>query len=742
MIEAYRISKMIVGAIGAGKTATLRMLIGAIVYLLFALAAYASAPSAGGFPEANPESSGIPQEALELLAGRVQSLVDNEEIVGGELVVIKDRRTVYREAFGWKDREAEQPLAVDSVYCVRSMTKPFVGTAIQMLIDEERLRLDTPVHEILPFFAGPETGKITVEHLLTHTGGFPFTTIGKPLSEYADLAAVAAEAADKGLGFEPGTRFEYSDAGSDTLGAIVAKITGSPVEQFIQQRILDPLGMHDTTVLLGDDAEVLARIPSAYSGGTGSWSKHWEPSDPPIFPLFLTSQSLYSTTTDYARFLALWMDGGRGGDRRLLSPEAVRRGLAPNQPMGNYPQGFGGLDVYYGQQWMVYAKPGDDGSPQPIVFGHGGSDGTHAWAWPELDLMVLFFTQSRGTLAGPGLEGVLQTLLVEQSLDDPSLVTRTPSAEELEQVAGMYWDETNEVAYYIVTPRGNRLTFERPGRAHLVFKASDTPGRYVHEVNSQVAIEFVRAEDGSVNAMRTFFGGQVELNPRHVSREGLPSVKDVIATLKRAHGLDQLSNLGVVRLSGTFKMEQRQIEGPVTTLFDSTRARTEIDFGAAEQIVVIDDDRVWSYATTTGADELDGPLREQALLGRLAVAFGDWTEHYKHVEVLKRVHHDGQSLLLVRVVPDEAPGSTMFIHEESGRVFRTDSLAQVPGLGIVGVQTRYGDFRDVGGMKIPFRTDSEYASQLIGRVVTTLDTAETGVDVSEDTFAAPTAPGE
>ncbi len=253
MNQAHGITKIILGAIGAGKNATLRMLIGVLVYLLFALSAHAADPSVQAFPEANPQDSGIPAKALELLAGRVQSLVDNEEIVGGELVVIKNRRTVFREAFGWKDREAEQPLEVDSIYCVRSMTKPLVGTAIQMLIDEGRLRLDTPVHEILPFFAGPETGKITVEHLLTHTGGFPFTTIGKPLSEYADLAAVAAEAAATELGFEPGTRYEYSDAGSDTLGAIVAKITGAPVEQFIQQRILDPLGMKESITLLGDD---------------------------------------------------------------------------------------------------------------------------------------------------------------------------------------------------------------------------------------------------------------------------------------------------------------------------------------------------------------------------------------------------------------------------------------------------------------------------------------------------------
>ena len=456
-----------------------------------------SSATASAFPETNPENVGIPARALELLAGHAQTLVDNEEIVGGELIVIKNRQNVFRRAFGWKDRETEQPLAVDSIYCVRSMTKPLVGTAIQMLIDEDRLRLDTPVYEILPFFAGPNTNDITVRHLLTHTGGFPFTTIGKPLSDYADLAEVAAEAAASGVGFEPGTRFEYSDAGSDTLGAIVARITGAPVEQFIQERILDPLQLQDTIMLLGKDDNVLARIPSAYSGGTGAWSKHWEPSDSPIFPLFLTSQSLYSTTTDYARFLTLWMDGGRIGDRRLLSAEAVERALSPGHRIENYPKSFDGLDVYYGQQWMVYAKPNDAGSLQPVLFGHDGSDGTHAWVWPELDLMVLFFTQSRGTLAGLRMGDVVQKLLVEQSLDDPSLVVRLPGTEELKQVAGLYWDETNRAAYYVVSPRGNRLTVERPGRMYEVFKAGEKPGRYVHTGNPRAWMEFVRSEDGT-----------------------------------------------------------------------------------------------------------------------------------------------------------------------------------------------------------------------------------------------------
>ena len=742
MIDVQWIARDVARISGVGKSVTARILIGFIVYLLFSLVADAHEPGGPAFPEADPASHGIPARALELLSDRVQSLVENEEIVGGELIVIKDRHTILREAFGWKDREAKQTLEVDSVYCVRSMTKPLVGTAIQMLIDENRLTLGTPVHEILPFFGGPRTKNITVEHLLTHTAGFPFTTMRKPLADYADLAAVAEEAAATELGFEPGTRFEYSDAGSDTLGAIVARITGVPVEQFIQQRILDPLGMQDTTVLLAGKQDVLERVPAAYSGGTGAWSKHWDPTDPPIFPLFLTSQSLYSTTTDYARFLALWMDEGKVRGRRLLSRQAVTRALAPNQPMTEYPRGFTDTDVFYGQQWMVYAKPDDQAVLQPVVFGHGGSDGTHAWAWPELDLMVLFFTQSRGTLAGVGLEGTLQTLLVDQELDHPSLATYTPSAQELQQVAGLYWDETNATAYYVVTPVGNRLTLERPGRMQLVLKASGTPGRYVHELNPQIAIEFLRSEDGAVNAMRTLFAGRVELDPRHEPDEGLPSVEEVVASVKAAHGLDKLAELGVVRMSGKLNMEARNSISQITTSFDVARARTEVEIGSAEQIMVMNDERGWSYSTATGTDELEGLQLEQALLDRFPVAFGDWTRYYESVEVLKRIPRKDQAVLLVRVVPREAPGATMFVLEESGLVIRSETLSQVPGVGIVGIQTDYRDFRDVGGMQLPFRTASKYATPLIGRIVTTWDNIESGVDVPDGTFAKPVPAGD
>ncbi|MBZ0111581.1 MAG: beta-lactamase family protein [Thermoanaerobaculia bacterium] len=700
---------------------------------------------AGAFPPAAPESVGLPTALLDRLSEQVQKLVDDEDIVGGELLVIKDRRTVLRRAFGWQDREAEIPMAVGATYCVRSMTKPLVGTAIQMLIDEGRLRRETPIHEILPAFDKPGQREITVEHLLTHTSGLPLSVINQPLVDYPGLAGVAAAAADVELGFEPGTRFQYSDAGSDVLGAIVTAVTGTPVATFIQQRILAPLGMRETLTLLPTDPAQRPRIPSAYSGGTGSWQRYWQGNDPRIFPFFLTSQSLYSTTTDYARFLALWLDGGHVGSRQLLTASAVERALTPTRRLEDYPRNFRDLNAYYAEQWMVFADPDESEEPRRVVFGHGGSDGTHAWVWPAEDLMVLFFTQSRGTLAGLSLEGSLQSLLVDRRLDSPSpkpVVSEVTPREEAvrDATTGLYWDETNETAYYVVTEVGERLRVERPGRMSLVLSPGEVPGRFVYPGSPKVWAEFVRNDDGDATAMRYAFGGKVEVGPRFVEPEGLPSAKEVVSAVRDAHHMDRLPAAGVVRLSGSVRLVDHGLTGDLTLLFDDTRARARMDLGSAQEISVVDADRAWSYSTVTGTDQLQGWRLEQARLDRYSVIFGNWLEHYESVDVLGRIEHDDATLLLVRAVPHGVPGATFFVEEASGRVRRMDTLVQVPGMGIVGVESTFDDYRDVDGLLLPFRTRAEFSTPQIGRINTRLKRSEVGVEVPADAFAPPVGP--
>lgn len=700
-----------------------------------------NAQSTNPFPAAEPERVGLSAQAVAKLDQQMQSLVAHDQIVGGELLVIKNRHTVFRKAFGWKDREAGVRMPVDAIYCVRSMTKPLVGTAIQMLIDDGLLRLDTPVRALLPSFDGPRTGRITIQHLLTHTAGFPLTTMAQPLSGYADLGEVAAEAAESRLLFEPGTDFEYSDSSADTLGAVVARISGMPLEAFIQSRILDPLGMSDSIPLLGNRLQARSRIPAAYSGGTGAWSKHWDASDPPLFPIFLGSQGLYSTTSDYARFLALWMDQGKIGERQLLSAAAVARALKPAHRLDPDPYAASDLTVEtgYGQQWVVRTRHDGHDDRELEMFGHDGSDGTHAWAWPEQDLMVLLFTQSRRTRVGREIHGMVEAVLLRQDSAATIVKALDSEAQTLDRFAGIYWDEDVAHAYYVISAHGDRIELDRPGGMHAVFRQSDRPERFVAEANPKVWIAFEPGADGKISEMQTYFGGRIEHDPKHVPVTGLPTVRQLVERVHAAHGIDGLAQVGAIRLRGTINYKTRGIRGSVTNIFSAEGNRVDVAIGGSRQSILTDGKRAWTKTRGTGLDEMSGRLLQQTVLDRLPVLLGDWTRYYSQVEVLKRIEHDGQRLILLRLATPEGIGGTLFVDEVTGRLIRTDTLSQVPGIGIVGVQTMFEDVRDVEGMQIPFRMQSKFEHPLIGIVEVQYTKAETGVATKPTAFAPKSA---
>ncbi|MBU0755713.1 MAG: beta-lactamase family protein [Planctomycetes bacterium] len=371
------------------------------------------------FPPATPESQGLHSENLEVLAAVVEGYVADREAVGAELLVIKNRHTVLHRAFGWKDYEGDHkiPMEKDTIFNIRSMTKPLIGTAIQMLIDEGRLAPDDPVYRYLPAFDTESCRAITVEHLLTHRSGLPLGPLMSSFYAFKDLAEAAAKAAEAGPEFTPGTRFQYSDPGSDTLAALAAAVADQPAGVILQQRILDPLGMNDTLTVFDRDDPRASRVAALFAGRKGAWQRVWKPYYP-MYPFTYGSQSLYATPMDYARFLLLWLDGGNAGSRRMLSKEAIRRAWTPRSDMAPYPSGFPGLKPCYGQMWTLYiAAETDEASlekARPEIVAHGGSDGTKAWAWPELDLIVCYFTQSRGGLTAIDLESEIDRLLISE----------------------------------------------------------------------------------------------------------------------------------------------------------------------------------------------------------------------------------------------------------------------------------------------------------------------------------------
>ena len=134
---------------------------------------------------------------------------------------------------------------------IRSMTKPLTGVAVQMLADQGKLRLDDPVAKYLPGFDNEKSKAITIEQLLQHRSGLPLTIpiLMVRIDAYPDLQAQAKAIGENGPQFKPGEKFWYSDAGSDAAAAVVERISGTTIDRFVAERILQPLGMADSFYL-------------------------------------------------------------------------------------------------------------------------------------------------------------------------------------------------------------------------------------------------------------------------------------------------------------------------------------------------------------------------------------------------------------------------------------------------------------------------------------------------------------
>ncbi|MDG2014749.1 MAG: serine hydrolase [Pirellulaceae bacterium] len=361
------------------------------------------------FPKATPQNLGVSSAVIDRLSELVSGFVEAEEIVGAELLIIKNQRTLMHEVFGHDDPMAKQSIAKNSIFSIRSMTKPLVGATAQMLIDEGVLKLTDPVSKYLVSFDNEGSRNITIEHLLTHRSGLPMKSAGRLWSDYSayqNIDEVADYWGEYGPRlFAPGEQYHYADANVDTLGAVIGQVIGEPAEAMIERRLFEPLGMGDSITLLNKDDVRVSRVAGKNAGGRGRWKQFWSWQGTPYFSFPMFAQGCYSTPTDYARFMQMIMDGGVYNGKRLLSEAAIARMVTPVSKT-TMPTGFAGLAASYGQLMQIY-----DNNGEVVAFGHSGSDGTYAWAWPDQGLIVLYFTQSRGSITMSRMEAVIDSVL-------------------------------------------------------------------------------------------------------------------------------------------------------------------------------------------------------------------------------------------------------------------------------------------------------------------------------------------
>jgi CubicO group peptidase (beta-lactamase class C family) len=325
--------------------------------------------------------------------------VKRDDIRGAVLYVARRGRVVLHEAVGFRHQAYRLPMEKDTLFRMASNTKPVIAAAVLLLAEEGKLSVSDPASKYLKAFDNDKSRKITIEQLLTHTSGLRIVPIALPFveGEAQTLQNAVAKFGGVGPAAAPG-EYSYSNAGYNTLGAIIEVASGQPLESFLKTRFYVPLGMIDS--LNHEDPTKLDRMATVYRGQRGAggamiFTQGFTPGDAPDFPFVRASGGLISTASDYARFLEMYRLGGILEGRRILRAESTRAAIQPRAKMSDSSS--------YGYGWMVRS----DGT-----YSHTGSDGTMAWIDPGREMIGMVLTQSPG-----GNNPVAQfRTLIEQSV--------------------------------------------------------------------------------------------------------------------------------------------------------------------------------------------------------------------------------------------------------------------------------------------------------------------------------------
>ena len=332
------------------------------------------------------------------ITAALQPFVDSHSLAGAVTLVADKDKILCTDAVGYADIAAGKPLAVDALFWIASQSKPITATAFMMLVDEGKVSLDDPVQKFLPEFHNQWLAvehdsdhvllkkprrPITIRDILSHTSGLPFASAAEqPTLDLLPLRAGALTYAMTPLQYEPGSKYQYSNAGINTAGRIIEVISGIPYEEFLETRLLRPLGMKDTTFWPND--EQLLRLAKSYKPNRAGNGLDETTVGQLKYPLNdrkrqpMPAGGLFSTAHDLARFCQMILNGGIFEGKRLLSEKSVAELTRKQTPKP--------LNDGYGLGWAT-----SGGS-----FGHGGAYSTNMTIDRDRGLIYVFNVQHAG----------------------------------------------------------------------------------------------------------------------------------------------------------------------------------------------------------------------------------------------------------------------------------------------------------------------------------------------------------
>ena len=339
-----------------------------------------------------------PAVASRKIAAALQPFVDSHSLAGAVTLVADKDRVLSLAAVGFADVAAKKPLRTDALFWIASQSKPITATALMMLVDEGKVKLDDPVEKYLPEFKNvwlaAERDKdhvllrrpkrpITVRDILSHTSGMPFSSaLERPALDLLPLRVAVGSYALTPLQFEPGSKYQYSNAGINTAGRIIEVVSRIPYEDFLQKRLFDPLGMKDTT--FWPNEEQLGRLARSYAPNADRSGLKAITIGQLTYPLNdrkrqpMPAGGLFSTAADVGRFCQLVLNRGVYKGKRLLSEAAVKEMTSKQTPEA--------VKVSYGLGWSTGGGN----------VGHGGAYATGMNIDIRRGLITVFMVQHAG----------------------------------------------------------------------------------------------------------------------------------------------------------------------------------------------------------------------------------------------------------------------------------------------------------------------------------------------------------
>ena len=391
-------------------------------------------------PVAGPETVAVSSERLAQMDAVIAHEIAEKHLPGAVVLVGRKGRVVWRRSYGQRAIEpAPETMTTDTIFDLASLTKVVAtATSIMILVERGKLRLSDPASLYIPELKGEGRERITIEQLLTHVSGYaPDFDLRERWTGYDEAIKRLLK---EPLRNQPGTRFTYSDIGFITLGEIVARVSGMPLDQFAQKNIFGPLRMTNTgfrpsaTLQTRIAPTEKRRAQLSYLGDTsanvGAEGEVWlrgQVHDPTSYRMngVAGHAGLFSTANDLAIYCQMILNRGAYGGVRILAPLTVAEMTRPRVVSSS--------GATRGLGWDINTSfSSNRGDLFPLgSFGHTGFTGTSMWIDPASEMFVIFLS-NRVHPDGKGDVGPLRgrvASIVAGSVTDTTTVDRAREQE-------------------------------------------------------------------------------------------------------------------------------------------------------------------------------------------------------------------------------------------------------------------------------------------------------------------------